>query len=369
MCPAWRHRPGRVSFRFVPLSRVPGAGEAAGTRGDDNDTWSCSLFFLLYPCSQSSYLPFEKPKPGRRAAARLARHVVNSFTHSDVIAWAAAAAAQAREAGEGKATTEVGGEVTIYVRGGGTGKAKGKKEGGKREEKKLSCNRDLAREKLLLVATRICSVTAFRRRNVHDTHCSYVRTRTRYASPKVFGRAGPLWNALPFHDEGSLAPLAECPSPSGQFPDSWLAGTQMLRHDTTRHDTMGRRAYNALPCPVRPSWSARLCSAHCSGRTHARPHPVRHPTETGNITSIQSHTGMQIPIDRGGLEAVTEHPKRRGGRPACGPRLARRPQYSRRKGQEEGFPTSVHGRGRGPRQPQRGAGSRSGQSRVPDGLT
>ncbi|KAK4086123.1 hypothetical protein Purlil1_9435 [Purpureocillium lilacinum] len=242
---------------------------------------SRGLFFLLYPCSQSSYLPFEKPKPGRRAAARLARHVVNSFTHSDVIAWAAAAAAQAREAGEGKATTEVGGEVAIYVRGGGTGKAKGKKEGGKREEKKLSCNRDLAREKLLLVATRICSVTAFRRRNVHDTHCSYVRTRTRYASPKVFGRAGPLWNALPFHDEGSLAPLAECPSPSGQFPDSWLAGTQMLRHDTTRHDTMGRRAYNALPCPVRPSWSARLCSAHCSGRTHARPHPVRHPTETG----------------------------------------------------------------------------------------
>lgn len=99
-CLASSSGPGFVSFRS------PLAGGRAGKRhGRDDDhalrRFSSSLFM------HSKSPSFEKPKPGRHAAARLARHVVNSFTHSDVIAWGAAAA-QAREAGEGKATTEVG---------------------------------------------------------------------------------------------------------------------------------------------------------------------------------------------------------------------------------------------------------------------
>lgn len=65
--------------------------------------------------------------------------------------------------------------------------------------------------------------------------------------------AGPHGMLCSFTMKAPSSPLPSV-TPSRRFPDSlagWLTGTQMLRHDTTRHN--GRRAYNALPCPVRPS--------------------------------------------------------------------------------------------------------------------
>jgi len=134
-CLASSSGPGFVSFRS-PLAGARGGGSGRDERRRQRHLVLQPFFPSL--SMQSKFLPpLREAEAGTPcAAARLARHVVNSFTHSDVIAWAAAAAAQAREAGEGE------GDDGGWVRGchlrkrKWKGKGKGQKgRGEKRREK------------------------------------------------------------------------------------------------------------------------------------------------------------------------------------------------------------------------------------------